>query len=209
MESVTVTHTHEHQEALPAPHMHGKKVFVTECEHVMSDNMFKAAEVNRRTEDATERAKEKKNQVEYHARQEAALPIVNRLRNVLENNVAWLTTNKLEVLLRWKGVPVSKMGNVANRHVLYQQFAGGEEEASILAPWTEIDQVELDALRNGPIKLSNTAYGPFEEQKKRDIKRAYAKMSAKEKETLKWRMAEINKAGAGNKEFMPPSLAPV
>jgi hypothetical protein len=34
-------------------------------------------------------------------------------------------------------------------------------------------------------------------------------MSAEEKETLKWRMAEINKAGAGNKESTPPSLTPV
>jgi hypothetical protein len=169
VESVTVTHTHERQEALAAAHMHGKKVFVTECEHVMSDNMFKAAEINRRTVDAAERAREKKSWVEYHMRQEAALPIVEHLRNVLENNVAWLTTKELEVLLRWKGVPVSKMGNITNRHMLYQQFAGGEEEASILAPWTEIDQAELDALRNAPIKLSNTAYGPFEEQKKRDI----------------------------------------
>jgi hypothetical protein len=67
-------------------------------------------------------------------------------------------------------------------------------------------------------------------QKKRDIKQVYAKMSAKEKEILKWRMAEINKAGVmsakeenilkwrmaeinkagtGNKESMPPRLTPV
>jgi hypothetical protein len=31
-------------------------------------------------------------------------------------------------------------------------------------------------------------------------------MSAKEKETLKQRMAEINKAGASNKESTPPFL---
>jgi hypothetical protein len=34
-------------------------------------------------------------------------------------------------------------------------------------------------------------------------------MSAKEKETLKCRMAEINKVDAGNNENMPPSLTPV
>jgi hypothetical protein len=39
----------------------------------------------------------------------------------------------------------------------------------ILAPWTGIDQEELDALRNAPIKLSVTAYRWFEEQKKRDV----------------------------------------
>jgi hypothetical protein len=39
-----------------------------------------------------------------------------------------------------------------------------------------------------------------------DFKQAYAKMSAKEKETLKWRMAEMDKVGISNKESMPPSL---
>jgi hypothetical protein len=34
-------------------------------------------------------------------------------------------------------------------------------------------------------------------------------MSAKEKETLKWRMAEIDKAAVGDKENMPPSLTPM
>jgi hypothetical protein len=38
----------------------------------------------------------------------------------LENNITWLTSKELEVLLRWKGVPVLKMGNIANRQVLYQ-----------------------------------------------------------------------------------------
>jgi hypothetical protein len=68
----------------------------------------------------------------------------------------------LEVLLRWKGVPVSKMGNVANRRVLYQQFAdGGEEEeddASIPAPWTDADEAGLVALRNAPIEMADISY---------------------------------------------------
>ncbi len=68
-------------------------------------------------------------------RQGAALPIVDRLENELENNVSWLTSKELEVLLRWKGVPVSRMGNIANKQVLYQQFAEeGAEEVSIPAP---------------------------------------------------------------------------
>jgi hypothetical protein len=119
--------------------------------------MFKVAEINRQTEVAAEWEKDEKYQVEYHARQGAALPIVNRLENELENNVAWLTSKELEVLLQWKGVPVSKMGNIANRQVLYQQFAEEcAEEVGIPAPWTEIDQVELDALRNASIELSNS-----------------------------------------------------
>jgi hypothetical protein len=67
--------------------------------------------------------------------------------------------------------------------VLYQQFAeGGTEEASIPAPWTEIYQAEQDALKNADIKLSNTAYRWFEEQKKRVVGRTYAKMSTEERQ---------------------------
>ncbi len=210
MEAVTVAHTRECQEALTAAQRHGKKFFVMGDEYVTSDDMFKAAEINRRTEVAAEREKDEKCRVEYQARQGAALPIVDRLENELENNVAWLTRKELEVLLWWKGVPVSRIGNVANRQVLYQQFAEeGAEKASIPAPWTEINQVELDALRNAPTELSDTAYGRLEEQKKRDVKQAYAKLSSKEKETLKRRMAEMDEVAVGDKEIMTPSLTPM
>ncbi len=40
-------------------------------------------------------------------------------------------------------------------------------------------------------------------------KQVYQRMSAKEKDALKWRMAEIDKAVAGNKEITPPSLTPM
>jgi hypothetical protein len=66
--------------------------------------------------------------VEYHARREAALPIVDRLENELENDVGQLKSKEMEVLLRWKGVPVSTMGNVVDRCILYQQFAEGGAE---------------------------------------------------------------------------------
>jgi hypothetical protein len=66
--------------------------------------------------------------VEYHARREAALPIVDRLENELENDVGQLKSKEMEVLLWWKGVPVSTMGNVVDRCILYQQFAEGGAE---------------------------------------------------------------------------------
>ena len=49
-----------------------------------------------------------------------------------------------------------------------QQFAdGGAEEVGIVpAQWTEIDEAELIALRDGPIAICNTAYGRFEEHEK-------------------------------------------
>ena len=149
--------------------------------------------------------------MEYHARREAALPIVDRLKNELENDVGWLKSKELEVLLRWKGVLVSTMGNVVNRRILYQQFAeGGAEEVGIVpAPRTEINEAELIALRDGPIAICNTAYGRFEEQKKRDVERANQKMTAAEKRVFKQKMAEYDEADADDGETPPPTSTPV
>ena len=121
-----------------------------------SNDMLIATELNQRKAEVTEREKDKKSRGEYHARRKAALPIVDRLKNELENDVGWLKSNELEVLLRWKGVPASTMGNVANRRTLYQQFAegGAEDEVGIVpAPWMEIDEAKLIALRDGPISI--------------------------------------------------------
>jgi hypothetical protein len=40
-------------------------------------------------------------------------------------------------------------------------------------------------LRDVPIAMCNTTYRRFEEQKKRDVERAYQKMTATEKEVFK------------------------
>jgi len=111
---VTVTNTHEHQEALATAHTHGKNFFVTGGEHVTSNDMLIAVELNQRNAEVAEREKEKKSRVEYHARHEAALPIINHLQNNLGDDIGRLKSKELEVLLRWKGVPVSTMGNIAN-----------------------------------------------------------------------------------------------
>ncbi len=100
---------------------------------------------------AMERENTKKIRVEYHHRCKATLPILNHLENELENYVGKLTSKELEALLWWKGIPVSKMGNIANRRILYQQFAeGGSEEVSTTVLRTENDQTELHELRNAP-----------------------------------------------------------
>ena len=208
---VTVANTRERQEAIAAASTHRSKFYVTGGEHVTSDDMFKAAEINRRKAKAAEREKEKKSWVEYHARRKAALPIVDRLKHELDNNVGRLTSKELEVLLWWKGVAALKMGNAANRLLLHQQLAEGDlEEVRIPAPWTKIDKAELIALRDAPIAMCNTAYGRFEEQKKRDVKGAYQKMSAAEKEMFKKKMVEIDEADAGcDEESLPPTPTPV
>ena len=109
-------------------------------------------------------------------------------------------------------MPVSTMGNVADRRILYQQFAegGAEYEVGIVpAPWMEIDEAELITLRNGPIAIGDTAYGRFEEQKKRDVEREYQKMTAAEKEVFKRKMAEYDEADANDGETPPPTPTPV
>ena len=86
------------------------------------------------------------------------------------------------------------MSNIANRRLLYQQLSEGDsEEVSIPAPWTDIDEAELIALRDVPIKMYNTAYGRFEEQKKRDVEHAYQKMSAAEKEMFRKRWRRLTR----------------
>ncbi len=87
---------------------------MTGGEHITLDDMFKSAEIVRRNAEAVEVEKDKKRRLEYRTRRAAARPVLNRLENVLENAVTWLTgKEELEVLIRWKGVPVLKMGNVA------------------------------------------------------------------------------------------------
>ena len=210
---VTVAHTRKRQEALATAPTHGKKFFVTGGEHITWDNMFKSAEIVRRNAEAVEVEKDKKRRLEYRARREAALPILDRLENVLENAVTRLTGKELEVLLRWKGVPVSKMGNVANRRVLYQQLADGREEeednASIPTPWTDADEAGLVALRNAPIEMADTLYGRFLAMQKRDAERAYQHMDAEEREAFLRRLTEIDADDAEDGQSLPSNSTPV
>ena len=64
---------------------------MTGGEHITSDNMFKSAEIVRRNVEALEVEKDKKRRLEYRARREATLPVLDRLENVLENAVTRLT----------------------------------------------------------------------------------------------------------------------
>ena len=66
------------------------------------------------------------------------------------------------------------------------------------AQWTEANEEALIALRDAPIEIGDTAYGQYEVQKKRDVKTAYQKMSAKERESLNRELAGINEAAAGD-----------
>ena len=67
-----------------------------------SNDMLIAVELNQRNAEVAEREKEKKSQMEYHARRKAALSIVDRLQNDLGDDIGRLKSKELEVLLRWK-----------------------------------------------------------------------------------------------------------
>jgi hypothetical protein len=150
---VTVTYTHERQEAFTAAR--GKKFFVTGGEHVTLDDMFKAVEINRQIKEATEREKEKKSQVEYHARCQVALPILDLLKNDLESNVARLT-RRWRFSLNGKALQCRKWETWQTD--LYCTNNLLREQRRMQASQPDGQQEDLDALRNAPIKLSNTAY---------------------------------------------------
>ncbi len=106
-----------------------------------------------------------------------------------------------------------KMGNVANRRVLYQQFAdgGGEEEdvVSIPAPWTDANEAGLVVLKNAPIVMADTLYGWFLATQKRDAERAFQHMDAAEREAFLRRLMEMDAANAKDGQSPPPNPTPV
>ena len=84
-----------------------------------------------------------------------------------------------------------------------------EKVGIVPTPWVEIDEAELITLRDGLIAICDTAYGRFEEHKKRDVERAYQKMTAAENEVFKLKMAEYDEADADDGETPPPTPTPV
>jgi len=173
--SVTVANTRERQETLVKATTQGKKFFVTGGEHINSNDMFISAEMGNREREIVAMEKGKNRRVEFHARRNATLVVLDRLDHKLDGNVKRLTNKDLEVLLRWKGVLPSKMGNMANKRALYQQFAGdrGDNDLGKPARWMEADKANLEELRNAPIEMGDTTYGRFEAGQKRDGERAY------------------------------------
>ena len=145
--SVVVANTCEWQEALAKATTHGKKIYVTGGKLVTLVDMFIAAEMGNRKREIAEMKKDKKVHMEFHTRRDATLVVLNRLHHESDDNVARLTNREQEVLLWWKGVPVSKMGNMASkRGALYQQFSGNRGDGNLdnLARWTEAEEANLE-----------------------------------------------------------------
>ena len=138
---------------------HGKKFFVTGGEHINSNDMFISAEMGNGEREIAEMEKGKKVRIEFHVRRNATLVVLDGLDHELDGNIDRLTNKDLEVLLRWKGVLPSKMGNMANQRALYQQFAGdrGDDDLGDPPRWTEADEANLEERRNTPVEMGDTA----------------------------------------------------
>jgi hypothetical protein len=212
---VTVENTREQQEALARTSMAGGVFFLTGGQHLTADDGWIASsEMKERKTRAAEMEREKKRRLGNHAMHEEVLPILNRLENELDGNVDRLKDRELKGLLKWKGVPASKMGNVVAKKVLYKKIVeeggGGEEdEVSIADRWTDANEVALDTLKNAPIEMGDTAYGRYEAEKKKDIERAYKKMTAKGKSDLMRELEELDVEDANDNECTPPSPTPM
>ena len=81
-----------------------------------------------------EMEKGKKVRIDFHKRRDSALIALDRLEHELGNNIMRLCNKELEALLKWKGIAVSKMGSMANKRALYQQFAGNREDYNLGNP---------------------------------------------------------------------------
>ena len=57
--------------------------------------------------------------------------------------------------------------------------------------------------------MGDTSYGRFEAEQKRDAERAYQKMTLAEKESFRWKMAEIDEADANDGQSPPSDPTPV
>ena len=103
-----------------------------------------------------------------NTRHDAALIVLDHLHHESDGNINSLSFKDLEVLLRWKDIPVLKMGNMASRRILYQIYAGdrGDDDLGNPPCWMEADKAALEAWRNVPLEMGDTAYGRFEAQKK-------------------------------------------
>ena len=94
--------------------------------------------------------------------------MLDRLEHKLDGDINQLCDGDLKTLLRWKGVPIAKIGNMATKRVHYKKIvdgsSGGDDKASNPAPWMDNGEYELEQLRTAPIDIGDTAYGQFEAQ---------------------------------------------
>jgi hypothetical protein len=118
---VTVENTREQQEALTRTSTAGGVFFLTGGEHLTAGNRWNVSEMKEWKMRAAKMEKAKKRWLGNHAMCKEVLPILDCLKKVLNGNVDRLKDRELKAQLKWKGVPASKMGNMAANKVLYKK----------------------------------------------------------------------------------------
>ena len=73
-----------------------KEVFIAGGEHINSNDMFISAEMGNRKREIEEMEKGKKVRIEFHARRNAALIVLDRLDHKLDDNIERLTNKYLK-----------------------------------------------------------------------------------------------------------------
>ena len=122
--SVTVANTPEHQEALQKVSTYGNKFYMTGGKYTSPWTTYSLPPRCKIEREKMQKWRVKKLCIDFHVWRGAAFVVLNRLEHKLDNNIARLCNKELEVLLKWKGIGVYKMSNMANKRLLYQQFAG-------------------------------------------------------------------------------------
>ncbi len=121
---VTVENTCGQQEALARMSTAGGVFFLTGGQHLTANDGWITSEMNEPKTRAAEMEKEKTRRLGNHGMHKEVLPILDRLKKELSGNVDRLKDRKLKALLKWKGVPTSKMGNMVAKKVLYKKNHG-------------------------------------------------------------------------------------
>ena len=159
--------THKRQEAIVVACTAGKHFFQ------WGEGCTLRWTMKAREAEVTKKEKERKQRKEFHERREAALIVLDRLEHELDGDVDWLCDGDLKLLLHWKGVPIPKMGNMAQLSVCTikkcQRWRWRWRRGEQPLPMDRRLWVWLRVAKNSPINIGDTAYWRFEAQKKRDV----------------------------------------
>jgi hypothetical protein len=214
-ETVTMELTHERQVALAAVKTCGKRFFATGGgQHLTADDGFIVAEMCFCETAVKEKEKEKKSRMEGNAKRDAALIVLNRLENHLDDNVDALLSKELETLLKWKGVQVLKMGDKVAKRSLYKKIVEEGGGVKTAYSWMDANEEELEALKNAPIEMADTSYGRYEAEQKRNVVRVCRKMTPKERENLRRSLDKMDASAAAavdaaDAENEPTNIPPI
>ena len=195
---VTQPQSRARQEALAWAVTAGERFFATGGGGMANSNdAFKAMDIKKRQPRIDAMVKDKKLREEYHQRNAVARPILDRLKNELQSNVDKLNNTELTAVLKAKGIPVTKMGKVADKKKLLKSIleADDGEIPSNLQEWTSADEESLEKLKNQTIEdidESQTSFGIFKAEKKKDLERFYRTLSNEDRDAFWERMSKID-----------------